>query len=721
MGLKVRFGLMKKFLFVALSLIFLGMAISTFFSYHRSKEALQESIVLQVTQRVDSTSKLIDSWVSDRKLDIGNWSEQKIFQMAVQDSFLGKSARSSVNAQLAKLKDQYGYYEEILLADTAGHVLSSSDPDFQDSIPLGDKDYYQQALLGESFMSRVMPSRKDGRPVFVISSPVRQNDTIAGVLLAILDLTYLTSHFVDSIKLGKTGYGFMFDLNGLVLAHPKKSNILKLNLNEFSFGKQIIAMPQGIIEYNYEGIEKLAAVSWHEKLGWSLAVTCAKSELYSPARKIGQTSLLVAIVVLLVASAVVILIVRKLVGPLREAVSLAETIRQGNFSARVQIRSKDEVGQLSMALNAMAETLSKTTVSKDYVENILKSMADALIVLDREGNIQRVNRVAPEMLGSREDDLLGKPVDSIIPKYRELHPQEHNPPRQGTVQNSEAFLLTANRKQVPISLSGSNLYDAEQQVIGTVLLAQDITERKKSEEAIWKKSCELERINKELDQFAYVVSHDLKAPLRAIANLSQWIEEDLEGSIDDDIREQLTLMRGRVARMEGLINGILEYSRIGRVENEVETVDVQALLEETIDMMPVPDGFTIDISQDMPRVTASRIRLGQVFANLLSNAIKYSHRQDGRVEITVEEMDAFYAFSVSDNGPGIDPEFHEKIFVIFQTLAARDKVESTGVGLTLIKKIIEEQGGAIGVESAEGQGASFRFTWPKPAKEEKAA
>jgi PAS domain S-box-containing protein len=428
-------------------------------------------------------------------------------------------------------------------------------------------------------------------------------------------------------------------------------------------------------------------------------------------------SLMIAALILTITGMFRIIISR----PLGNASTGAKQIAMGNFSARMQIRSNDEVGQLSTALNAMAETLSKTTVSKDYVENILRSMADALIVIDREGTIQRVNRVTPQMLGSSEFDLLGKPIDSIIPEYRALHPRNHNPQAQDTVHNSETFLLTANQKQVHISLSSSNLYDADQQVIGTVLLAQDITERKKSEEVIRKKSCELERINKELDQFAYVVSHDLKAPLRAIANLAQWIEEDLVETIDDDIREQLNLLRGRVTRMEGLINGILEYSRIGRVEAAAETVDVRALLEESIDLMPVPEGFTINISQDMPMVTASRIRLGQVFANLLSNAIKYNLRPDGRVEITVEETDSFYTFSVSDNGPGIDPKFHEKIFVIFQTLAARDKVEGTGIGLTLIKKIIEEQGGTIGIESEEGKGATFRFTWPKPTKEEKAA
>ncbi len=229
------------------------------------------------------------------------------------------------------------------------------------------------------------------------------------------------------------------------------------------------------------------------------------------------------------------------------------------------------------------------------------------------------------------------------------------------------------------------------------------------------KAAALERINQELDQYAYVVSHDLKAPLRAIANLSEWIEEDIADNLTDDTRKQMTLLRGRVARMGDLINGILQYSRIGRIDNEVESVDVNELLQEIIAGLAVPEGFVIDIAPDMPVFETARVPLSQVFANLLSNAIKYHHQpEQGHVKVNVREVDGeFYEFSVHDDGPGIAPEYHEKMFGIFQTLNARDKVESTGVGLSIVKKIVEIQGGKIILESAEGEGSTFRFSVPK--------
>lgn len=229
----------------------------------------------------------------------------------------------------------------------------------------------------------------------------------------------------------------------------------------------------------------------------------------------------------------------------------------------------------------------------------------------------------------------------------------------------------------------------------------------------------LERSNRELDQFAYVASHDLKAPLRGIANLSQWIEEDLgEGDLPEETREHLALLRSRVLRMEALIDGLLEYSRVGRQRQAVERVDVGGLLEETVELLAPDDGAEVILPAELPVLDAERLPLSQVFLNLVSNALKHARRSDPRVEVAAEEQDeGFWRFSVSDNGPGIAPQYQDRIFGIFQTLQARDQVEGTGIGLALVKKIVETQGGRVWVESAEGEGATFHFLWPKKPKE----
>lgn len=221
----------------------------------------------------------------------------------------------------------------------------------------------------------------------------------------------------------------------------------------------------------------------------------------------------------------------------------------------------------------------------------------------------------------------------------------------------------------------------------------------------------LEKRNQELDQFAYVVSHDLKAPLRAIANLAEWIEEDLAEVLTDETRRQMELLQGRVHRMEALINGLLQYSRVGRVALQSESVSVGDLLQEVVDSLAPPAEFVVEIAPDMPTLKTDRLSLQQVFANLISNAIKHHDRPDGHVWVTVSNLGKHYEFAVKDDGKGIAQKFHDRVFTIFQTLEARDKVENTGIGLSLVKKTVESRGGAVWLESAEGQGATFRFTW----------
>lgn len=221
----------------------------------------------------------------------------------------------------------------------------------------------------------------------------------------------------------------------------------------------------------------------------------------------------------------------------------------------------------------------------------------------------------------------------------------------------------------------------------------------------------LERRNRDLDQFAYVTSHDLKAPLRAIGNLADWIEEDLADAATPEVREHLALLRQRTDRMNLLIEGILTYSRAGR-DSKPSPVSLSSAVTHVVELLGIPEGEVLLRGEDVTLET-DRVQLEQVLQNLVSNARKHAPQASAPIEISQRDLGDHVEIAVRDHGPGIDPRFHDRIFEIFQTLSPRDRVESTGIGLAIVKKIVVGQGGAVRVDSSPGAGATFAFTWPR--------
>ncbi len=222
----------------------------------------------------------------------------------------------------------------------------------------------------------------------------------------------------------------------------------------------------------------------------------------------------------------------------------------------------------------------------------------------------------------------------------------------------------------------------------------------------------LEKKNKELDQFAYITSHDLKSPLRGINNLAEWIEEDLDGKMSDESKKYFFLLKGRVHRMEALINSILTYSRAGKTAESQTKLEATDLVTNVLNNCDIPENCTILIDDQLPKVTANRKDFYEVLNVFITNAINHNTNIEPIVNITGGLKGTFAEFCIADNGPGIDAEYHEKVFTIFQTLERRDDVENIGAGLAIGKKIVEDYGGATWVQSEKGNGSKFYFTWP---------
>jgi len=232
---------------------------------------------------------------------------------------------------------------------------------------------------------------------------------------------------------------------------------------------------------------------------------------------------------------------------------------------------------------------------------------------------------------------------------------------------------------------------------------------------------QVQSLNRELKDFAYIVSHDLKAPLRGIKTIAAWISTDYGDKLDEEGKKQIEMLTSRVDRMHNLIEGVLSYSRVGRITEQMVEVDLNVLVSEITDTLSPPEHIEIVVEDILPMIVFERTRIMQVFQNLLGNAVKYMDKQQGLVKIGCKDDGDFWRFSIEDNGIGIEPEHFDRIFRIFQTLSPRDEVESTGVGLTVVKKIVELYGGGIWVQSEPGTGSTFYFTLPKQKKEIKNA
>ena len=237
----------------------------------------------------------------------------------------------------------------------------------------------------------------------------------------------------------------------------------------------------------------------------------------------------------------------------------------------------------------------------------------------------------------------------------------------------------------------------------------DITERHLADLKLKDALADLEHTNHELQSFAYVISHDLKAPLRAITNISQWVQDDYADKLDENGKEQLSLLAERAKKLSSMVDGVLRYSRMASRDYVIELIDTEALVRSVVSVLAPPSSMTIIIT-NLPKLYGDTIRLEQIFQNLLSNAIKFVNRQDGVVELSYDYEKQY--FSVRDNGPGIPAGDRERVFTLFAVGANRAE-DSTGVGLALVKRIVEMYGGCIWLELPEAGGCDFRFTLPK--------
>ena len=353
--------------------------------------------------------------------------------------------------------------------------------------------------------------------------------------------------------------------------------------------------------------------------------------------------------------------------------------------------------------------------SEERLKILFESAPDAIFLNDAKGNFVDGNKAAEEMVGYAKEELIGKnisetgllsseQVSKAFKHLEEIVMGKPTGPDEFTLKRKDGSYVTVEIRTFPVRIGNQTL---------GLGIARDITERKKSELSQNELITKVDKINRELNDFASIVSHDLKAPLRGIKTLANWILADCADKLGDQANEQINLLLDRVERMYNLIEGALQYSRLGQTKGKQIQVNLNNFVPEIINMVVPPENITVTIENELPVIEFEETQIMQVFQNLLSNAIKYMDKPKGWIKVGCVEQDGFWKFSVSDNGPGIEEKHFEKIFKIFQALPTSPMFEGTGVGLTITKKIVELYNGKIWVESKVGKGSTFFFTLPK--------
>ncbi len=348
-----------KFLIPILVLIFLGLGVQSIVFFTQSRKGFESLIKEQISQSEQTVVSTMNAWIDDRKLNLDTWSEEETFHTAQKNSFIGKAAKKYASEKLTALVEKYGYYEAINLANGKGELIASSNPGLIGKINIKERKYFNTAMQGKLNITPVLKSKATGKPVIIIAAPIIEKGISQGILMSVVSLNAFTKMFINPIKVGENGYAYLMDTKGMTLAYPDNSQVYKLDFSQFDFGKQIISMKKGRIEYSLEGIDRLAVFHTMKDLGCIVVVSAVSEEIFGQVAAMGRMSMMVSALVLVAGFLILWIITTSVVRPIGQVEKgLKDAARgEGDLTRRLEVKSKDEVGSLARWFNSFVEKL----------------------------------------------------------------------------------------------------------------------------------------------------------------------------------------------------------------------------------------------------------------------------------------------------------------------------------------------------------------------------
>ncbi|HEX9705301.1 MAG TPA: PAS domain S-box protein [Gemmatimonadales bacterium] len=507
----------------------------------------------------------------------------------------------------------------------------------------------------------------------------------------------------------------------------------------------IARQPGALREYERDGASRLGRATPIAGTPWLFLIDFPRSQVYAPAREYLNRMAVIAVLIVAVGTFGAWAVSRRITQPLRGLTAAAEAIAAGDLSKHVAVPGRDELGRLATAFNTMADHVA---VSHDRLESQVKERTrelrateerfravsetanDAIVSADHHGQITYFNPAAERIFGYAAGDVLGQPLTLLMPeRLRDAH-----------LAGLKRYLVTSEPRVVgkTVELAGRRNDGTEFPVELSLAtwrtegapsftgILRDITDRKKADElraahanALDRFNVELRAVNQELESFSYSVSHDLRAPLRAIDGFSRMLLEDHGGELAGDAQRLLGIIRANTKRMGALIDDLLAFSQLGRKELNVRSVNMTALFRDVADeVRRDAQDRPLDIVVDpLPVALGDPALIRQVVANLLHNAVKFTRgRSPARIVVGAQPNGTEHVYHVRDNGVGFDMQYVNKLFGVFQRLHRVEEFEGTGVGLAIVQRIVHRHGGRVWAEASPEQGAKFYFTLPAEAQ-----
>jgi PAS domain S-box-containing protein len=699
-------------------------------AYNSGRDALRESAISELQATALEKESSLNRWVEDKKSDITALAsdptiirEAYNLKAAAPDSTDSRAARDALIENLQPYRIPGEFLELSFLDPQSGQVLASTNPNEEGKFR-EDQPYFLNGKKG-SYVQNLYYSVPLQAITMAASAPLlTQEGQLLGVLAARLDLEEMNNIVNRRTGLHQTDDAYLVNTSNLLVTQPRfidNPAILQREIHTDAIDR-CMKKDSGVIEApDYHDMPAFVVYRWLSDRNLCLVVKLDQTEAYRPAREFGGTIVGISAIALLAAAALAFALARSLTRPILALQAGASRFARGDLDVRLDEVSKDELGQLAGEFNRMAEALTEhQTHLRRRAEQFFNLSPDLLCTLDSANRMQDLNPAWEQTLGYPVDELKGRLLTSLV--HQDDLAMTRSALKRIASEGSVRFESRWRHKKgnycwlawvIVTSIQDHLLYAA----------ARDITERRLVEERMRQQTEELKRSNRELEEFAYVASHDLQEPLQMVSNHIQLLSRRYQGRLDQDADEFIDFALEGTDRLKSLISDLLEYSKVGTTDREYVPVEMEGVYAKVMEtFQPIIDDCKGMITHDpLPVVLGDREQMGLLLYNLIDNSIKFHGNEPPRIHVGARQMSERWLLFVRDNGIGIDPQYTERVFVIFQRLHSRDDYPGTGIGLAICRKIIERHGGHIWVDSEPGKGATFYFTlapvdsWQPPA------